>query len=54
MTLMDLPTREQAELILRLWQTRQFDSSEIAHMARVHEAAVCRIVQAARDIRRAA
>lgn len=48
------PTARQAEIILRLWDTRQFDSTEIASFVGVHESVVCRIVQAARDIRRAA
>jgi hypothetical protein len=45
-------TDRQAEHILRLWKTREFDSVEIAEFVRAGEPDVCRIIQAARDLMR--
>lgn len=46
----ELVTSRQAELILVLWSTCRYDSLDIARLVQVSEAAVCRTVQAARDL----
>ena len=43
---------DQAELVLRLWRTRAFDTYDIARMVGGGEDAVCRTIQAARDVAR--
>lgn len=42
----------QAEAALELWSTRKMDTYTIARLLRVHEAQVCRVIQAARDVTR--
>lgn len=43
---------KQAEMAADLWATGKFDTADIAGFLDVHEAAVCRCLQAFRDMRR--
>jgi hypothetical protein len=43
-------TDQQAERVIRLWRTQQFDTVEIAEFVAAPEPAVCRLIQAARDV----
>lgn len=47
-----LLTADQAEQCLELWSCGKFDTFDIARFLRVPEHAVCRIIQAARDVAR--
>ncbi|PRD42356.1 hypothetical protein C5748_16310 [Phyllobacterium phragmitis] len=42
----------EAQHALELWGTRKFDTHDIARFLRVPEHAVCRLIQATRDIMR--
>ncbi|WP_421440683.1 hypothetical protein [Agrobacterium tumefaciens] len=44
---------DQAEAALELWASKKFDTNDIARILRVPEHAVCRLIQAARDLARA-
>lgn len=44
---------DQAEACLELWSSKKFDTYDISRMLRVPEHAVCRLIQAARDLARA-
>lgn len=44
--------RLQAELCLELWSTKKFDTAQIASFLDVPEPAICRTIQAARDLAR--
>ncbi|MDQ1185957.1 hypothetical protein [Agrobacterium larrymoorei] len=43
---------DQAEACLELWASRKFDTHDIHRILRVPEHAVCRLIQAARDLAR--
>lgn len=40
----------QAEACLRLWETKAFDTLDIAHVLQVDEFVVARTLQSARDV----
>lgn len=46
----NVPARLQNQAVLALWETRRFDSAEIASVIGTHESAVVRLVQASRDV----
>lgn len=45
-----LLTSNEAEACLELWASRKFDTNDISRLLGVHESAVARTVQAARDM----
>lgn len=46
----DAPARLQNLAVLALWETRRFDSAEIASAIGTHESAVVRAIQTSRDV----
>lgn len=43
---------DQAKACLLLWRSAEFNTAEIAQLLNVSEPAVCRLIQAARDVAR--
>jgi hypothetical protein len=48
----NLPTADEAEMVLELWATKRFDTLDIARFSRLHESVVDRLIHAARDMTR--